>query len=329
LEVDVQRREFITLLGGAAAAWPLAARAQHPERMRRVGALIGFDEHDPATQRLVAAFVKGLADLGWTSGRNVVIDFRFGAGDQDKNRAFAKELVSLNPDAIFVNSTSATAAVQRETTAIPVIFATVSDPVGSGFVASLAQPGGNITGFVNVEASIAGKWLGLLKEIDPDINAAGLMYNPKTATYFEYYLNPFEAAAQAAGVTPVSLLVSNVSDIEQAFATRQRYEGIVLMSDPFLTVNSAFINEKALQFRVPVVSGLSHSGSLIAYAPDTEDLFRRSAAYVDRILRGASPAELPVQLPTKFEMIINLKTAKALGLAVPPALLASADDVIE
>ena len=155
------------------------------------------------------------------------------------------------------------------------------------------------------------------------------MYNPTTATYFEYYLNPFEAAARAAGVMPVSLLVSNVGDIEQAFATRKRGEGIVLMSDPFLTVNSAFINEKALQFRVPVVSGLSHSGSLIAYAPDTEDLFRRSAAYVDRILRGASPAELPVQLPTKFELIINLKTAKALGLTVPQTLLVEADEVIE
>jgi putative tryptophan/tyrosine transport system substrate-binding protein len=326
----MQRREFITLLGGAAVGWPLAVRAQQaPKRMPRVGALIGFAEHDPATQRLVAAFVKGLANLGWTSDRNVAIDFRYGAGDPDKNRAFAKELVSLNPDVIFVNSTSATAAVQRETSAIPVIFATVSDPVGSGFVASLAQPGGNITGFVNVEASIAGKWLGLLKEISPDINAAGLMYNPTTATYFEYYLNAFEAAAQAAGVTPVSLLVSNVGDIAQAFATRKRDEGIVLMSDPFLTVNSAFINEKALQFRVPVVSGLSHSGSLIAYAPDTEDLFRRSAAYVDRILRGSSPAELPVQLPTKFELIINLKTAKALGLTVPQTLLVEADEVIE
>lgn len=253
----MQRREFIALLGSATVARPIAVRAQQaPKRMLRVGALIGFDEHDAATQRFVAAFVKGLADLGWTSGRNVAIDFRYGAGDPDKNRAFAKELVSLNPDVIFVNSTSATSAVQRETTAIPVIFATVSDPVGSGFVASLAQPGGNITGFVNVEASIAGKWLGLLKEIGPDVNAAGLMYNPTTATYFEYYLNPFEAAARATGVMPVSLLVSNVGDIEQAFATRKRGEGIVLMSDPFLTVNSGFINEKALQFRIPVVSGL-------------------------------------------------------------------------
>jgi ABC-type uncharacterized transport system substrate-binding protein len=326
----MKRREFITLVGGAAATWPLAAHAQQvPKRMLRVGALIGFAEHDPATQRRVAAFLKGLADLGWTLDRNVAIDFRYGAGDADRNRAFAKELVSLNPDVIFVNSTSATAAVQRETTIIPVVFATVSDPVGSGFVASLARPGGNITGFVNVEASIAGKWLGLLKEVAPDIKRAGLMYNPTTATYFEYYLKPFEAAAEAAGVKSTSLKVGNVVEIQQAFATRSRDDGIVLMSDPFLTVNSAFTNEKALQFRIPVVSGVSQSGSLITYAPDTQDLFRRSASYVDRILRGASPADLPVQLPTKFELIVNLNTAEALGLTVPQTLLAEADEVIE
>jgi ABC-type uncharacterized transport system substrate-binding protein len=205
----------------------------------------------------------------------------------------------------------------------------VSDPVGSGFVASLARPGGNITGFVNVEASLVGKWLGLLKEIAPDIRAAGLMYNPGTATYFEYYFKPFDEAARAAGVMPVSLLVSNVGDIEQAFATRKSDEGIVVMSDPFMTVNNAFINEKALQFRVPVVSGVSQSGSLIAYTPDTEDLFRRSAGYVARILRGASPADLPVQLPTKFELVINLKTARAISLTVPNKMLVEADEVIE
>jgi putative ABC transport system substrate-binding protein len=326
----MRRREFLTLLGGAAASWPFAARAQQaPKRMLRVGALIGFAEHDPATQRRVAAFLKRLAELGWTVDRNVAIDFRYGAGDAGKNRAFAKELVSLNPDVIFVNSTSATAAVQRETTIIPVVFATVSDPVGSGFVASLARPGGNITGFVNVEASIAGKWLGLLKEVAPGIKRAALMYNPTTATYFEYYLKPFEAAAEAFDVKSISLRVGSVAEIEQAFATRNRDDGIVLMSDPFLTVNSAFANEKALQFRIPVVSGISQSGSLISYAPDSVDLFRRSASYVDRILRGASPADLPVQLPTKFELIINLKTAKALGLTVPQTLLAEADEVVE
>ncbi len=327
----MRRREFITLLGGTVATRPLAARAQQaPKRMLRVGALIGFAEHDPATQRRVAAFLKRFAELGWTVDRNVAIDVRYGAGDAGKNRAFAKELVNLNPDVIFVNSTSATAAVQRETTVIPVVFATVSDPVGSGFVASLARPGGNITGFVNVEASIAGKWLGLLKEVAPGIKRAALMYNPTTATYFEYYLKPFEAAAEVFDVKSISLRVGSVAEIEQAFATRNRDDdGIVLMSDPFLTVNSAFANEKALQFRIPVVSGISQSGSLISYAPDTVDLFRRSATYVDRILRGASPADLPVQLPTKFELVVNLKTAIALGLTVPQTLLAEADEVIE
>ena len=324
----MRRREFIVGLG-VTAVLPLAARAQTPKRTPRVAALIGFAENDPATQRRVATFLKGLADLGWVPDRNFAIDFRYGAGDPDKNRTFAKELVDLNPDVIFVNSTSATAAIQRETDSIPVVFATVSDPVGSGFVASLARPGGNITGFINVEASIAGKWLELLKEVAPGVKRAGLMFNPATATYFEYYLKPFEAAARAAGLTVISLRVSNIADIELAFATRNRDDGIVLMSDPFLTVNSASINEKALQFRIPIVSGISQSGSLVTYAPSIEDLFRRSAAYVDMILRGASPADLPVQLPTKFELAINLKVAKALNLTVPQSLIAQADEVIE
>lgn len=326
----MRRRDFIRGFGAFLLARPSAGNAQQSlKRMRRVGALIGFAEHSQDTQTYVAVFMKELADLGWVLNRNVVIDFRYGAGDPLKNRAFAKELVNLKPDVIFVNSTSATAAVQQETKSIPVIFATVSDPVGSGFVSSFAQPGGNITGFVNVEASIAGKWLGLLKEIAPGINAIGLMYNPATATYFNYYLRPFEAAAQAVGVLPASLLVTNAADIEQVFATRKADDGIVVMSDPFMTVNNAFINEKALQFRVPVVSGVSHSGSLIAYAPEVEDLFRRSAAYVARILAGESVANLPVQLPTKFELVINLKIARTLGLAVPHTLLAEADEVIE
>ena len=325
----MRRRQFITVLGGA-ATWPLVARAQQPAKsMRRVGALIGFAENDPATQRRVAAFLKGFADLGWVADRDFTIDLRYGAGDADRNRTFAKELVGLSPDVILVNSTSATAAMQRETSTIPVVFLTVSDPVGSGFVASLPRPGGNMTGFINVEASIAGKWLELLKEIAPRTKRAGLMYNPATATYFDYYRKPFEAAARVSGVMPILLPVGGVGDIEQAFATRDRDDGIVLMSDPFLTVNRTLTSATALQFRIPVVSGVSQSGSLISYAPDTDDLFRRSASYVDKILRGASPAELPVQLPTKFEMIINLKMAKALDLAVPPTLLAQADEVIE
>jgi len=326
----MQRREFIALIGGAAAACPFSAGAQQASRrMPRVGALIGFAEQDPATQRRVAAFVTVLTDLGWVVDRNIAIEFRYGSGNAEKNRALAKELVSLEPDVIFVNSTSATAAVLGETRTIPVVFATVSDPVGSGFVASLARPGGNVTGFVNVEGSIAGKWLGFLKEVMPGLRAAGLMYNPTTATYFQYYMKPFEAAAAAMGVENFALPVGNVEDIDRAFGTRKPDEGIVLMSDPFLTVNTDFTNERALQFRVPVVSGVSQSGALISYAPNTEELFRRSAAYVDKILRGSSPADLPVQLPTKFDLVVNLKTAKALGLSVPLTLIAEADEVIE
>ena len=325
----MKRREFVAGLG-VVAVWPLAAGAQPATKpMRRIAALIGSAENDPATQRRVAAFLKGLAEWGWMPDRDVIIDFRYGAGDPDRNRNFAKGLVGLNPDVILSNSTSATAAVQRETKTIPVVFVTVSDPVGSGFVASLAQPGGNITGFVSVEASIAGKWVELLKEIAPRTKRAGMMFNPKIATYSEYYLKPFVAAAKAAGVEPLSLPVGNAADIEQAFVTRERDDGVVLMSDAFLNVNRVLINEKALQFRVPVVSGASQTESLICYAPNTEDIFRRSAAYVDKILRGALPAELPVQLPIKFELIVNLKAAKAIGLDVPPALLASADEVIE
>jgi putative ABC transport system substrate-binding protein len=326
----MRRRNFIGGMAGLTLAWPLAAHAQQSrKRMPRVGALIGFAEQDPATQRLVAVFVAALRDLGWISDRNIAIDFRFGGGDAEKNRVFARELVQLEPDVIFVNSTSATAAIQHETKTIPVVFATVSDPVGSGFVASLARPGGSITGFVNTEGSIAGKWLGFLREVVPNISAAGLMYNPGTATYWEYYSKPFAAAAEAAGVKHFFLPVNNAADIAQAFATRKPAEGIVLMSDPFLTINTDIINEKALQFRVPVVAGLSHSGALISYAPDTADLFRRASAYVDKILRGASPADLPVQLPTKFDLVVNLKTAKALGLSVPQTLIAEADEVIE
>jgi putative ABC transport system substrate-binding protein len=326
----MRRRDLFRTIVSLVIASPFPTSAQQvSKRVPRVAALIGFAEHDPATQRDVAAFVRGLAELGWVVDRNIAIEFRYGAGNAEKNQALAKELVSLKPDVIFVNSTSATAAVHQQTNTIPVVFATVSDPVGSGFVASLPRPGGNITGFINVEASIAGKWLGLLKEVAPAIRAVGLMYNPSTATYFEYYLKPFEAAAEAAGLEHIALPVSNVVEIEQAFATRKSGDGLVLMSDPFMTVNSALTNEKALQFRVPVVSGVSQGGSLISYAPNTEDSFRRSSAYVDRILRGTSPAELPVQLPTKFDLVINLKTARALGLTVPQTLIAEADDVIE
>jgi putative ABC transport system substrate-binding protein len=317
------------MLAGGVILLPIVGRAQQAKRRPKLGVLIGFAEDDPRTKRSVAAFLKGIADLGWVLDRDLEIHFRYGAADDNLNRRLAKELVALGPDVILVNSTSATAAVQRETSTIPVVFATVSDPVGSGFVTSLARPGGNITGFINVEGSISGKWLELLKEVAPRTKRAVLIFNPATASYYDYYWKPLEGAARAAGVSPLLLPVRNLEEIEHAFATRDRDDGIVAMSDPFLTVNRALINEKALQFRIPVVSGASGSGSLISYAPDTEDIFRRTATYVDKILHGSSPADLPVQLPIKFKLSINLKVAKALDLAIPLALLTAADEVIE
>jgi putative tryptophan/tyrosine transport system substrate-binding protein len=324
----MKRREFIALLGGVAAAtWPLAARAQQPER--RIGVLMGLVESDPEAQSLISTTRQRLGELGWSEGRNIRIDDRWAAGDADRLRAYAAELVSLKPDVIFGEGTPVVAALQQATRTIPIVFVNANNPIGFGFVASMARPGGNITGFVNVEGSIGGKWLELLKEVVPRTRRAVLIFNPATATYFDYYWKPLQVAARAAGVSPLLLPVGNLAEIEQAFATRDRDDGIVAMSDPFLTVNRTLINEKALQFRVPVVSGASGSGSLISYAPDTEDIFRRTATYVDKILHGALPADLPVQLPIKFELSINLKTAKALDLTIPPALLTVADEVIE
>ncbi len=325
----MKRRQFLAGIS-IVTVWPLQLRAQQStKRMRRIAALIGFAEDDPVTQRRVSAFLKAFADLGWTLDRDYTLEIRYGGGDAEKNRLFAKQLVALDPEVILVNSTSATAAVQRETSTIPVVFLTVSDPVGSGFVASLPRPGGNFTGFINVEGSVAGKWLELLRDVAPRTKRVGFMFNPATATYFDYYLKPFETAARAAGVIPMQLPVGSIDDIEQAFARSEPEDGMILISDPYLTVHRTRTNALALRFHVPVVSGVSQSGSLISYAPDTDDLFRRSASYMDKILRGASAADLPVQLPTKFELIVNLKTARTLGLEVPPNLLAAADEVIE
>jgi putative ABC transport system substrate-binding protein len=273
--------------------------------------------------------VTGLRDLGWILDRNIAIDFRYGAGDAERNRVFAKELVALEPDVIFVNSTSATTAVQRETKTIPVVFATVSDPVGSGFCGQSGAARRQYYRLRQCRGIDRREVAGAAERGCARYQRRRLDVQPNTATYSEYYSKPFGAAAEAAGVRHFSLPVSTVGDIAQAFATRKPDEGIVLMSDPFLTVNSAVANERALQYRVPVVSGISRSGALISYAPDTDDLFRRSAAYVDKILRGASPADLPVQLPTKFDLVVNLKTAKTLGLSVPETLIAVADEVIE
>jgi putative ABC transport system substrate-binding protein len=329
----MQRRQFITLVGGA-AVWPLAARAQQPERMRRIGVLMGYAENDPEAQARLQAFKQALLALGWDEGRNLRIDLRWASGDIDRASNFAKELVALHPDVILSNTTPVTAALQRETKTIPIVFVAVSDPVGAGFVQSLPRPGGNITGFINLEPTIGGKWLDLLKEIAPRLTRVAVMFNPQTAPYTEIYLLPMEAAGKQFGVKPFAAPVHREADIEKVISElgREPDSGLIAMTDGFMTVHRKATVELAMRHKVPLmyfISVVPREGGLISYGIDLTNEFQRTASYVDRILRGAKPAELPVQLPTKFELVINLKTAKVLGLTIPPSLLATADDVIE
>jgi len=330
----MRRREFIAGFGGA-VAWPLAARAQQPDGVRRVGVLIARDENDPQGKADLSGFIKGLAELGWNDRRNLRLDVRWGAGDVDRLRMVARELVELQPDVIFVGATPATAALQRETRTIPIVFASVSDPIGDGFVAGLPRPGGNITGFVDLEASLAGKWLELLMEIAPDVKRAAIMFNPDTSPgRGSFFLPSFEAAARSLKVDPITTSVHNEADIETVITSlgRDPRGGLVVPSDVFMQRHRAPMILLAEKNRVPAVynfSGYVKDGGLLSYGPNFTDLYRRAASYVDRILRGAKPADLPVQLPVKFEMAINAKTAKALGLTVPQSILLSADEVIE
>jgi putative tryptophan/tyrosine transport system substrate-binding protein len=331
----MRRRDFVMGLVGAAVAWPLAARAQQPDRMRRIGVLMALGENDPEAKAWLSAFTQGLQELGWIDGRNLRMDIRWAAGNVDLMRMFAKELVDLRPDAILSHTTPGTAALQRETRTIPVVFAGISDPVGDGFVAGLPRPGGNLTGFINIEASMAGKWLELLTEIAPGVKRAAIMFNPDTtAGSGSYYLPAFEAAARSLKVAPIVAPVHSDAEIETVITSlgREPGGGLVVMADSFAAVHRAPIIMLAARNKVPAVywhTVFPRDGGLLSYGPDYVDIFRRSASYVDRILRGAKPADLPVQLPTKFEMALNAKTAKALGLAVPPSILLRADEVIE
>jgi len=329
----MQRREFIAGLGSAVAAWPLGALAQQPERMRRIGVLMFGDENDPMPKTYVSAFSHALADLGWTDGRNVRMDLRWAGGDINRVRTLAKELVDLPSEVIVAHSTPVTAAVQRETRTIPIVFATVGDPVASGFVAALNQPGGNITGFADLEASLAGKWLELLLEIAPGLKRAAIMFNPDTAAA-STFMPSFETGARSLKVVPITAPVHSVSDIETAIIALggEPGGGLVVMADVFMNVHRAPIISAAARSNVPAVYAngtFARDGGLLSYAPDGVDISRRAATYVDHILRGAKPGDLPVQFPTKYEMVVNLKTAKALGLAVPPSILLRADEVIE
>jgi putative ABC transport system substrate-binding protein len=326
-----KRREFIAGLG--ATAWPLAARAQQGDRVRLIGVLTPYDENDPFARTRIFAFTQALADLGWTDGRNVRMDLRWYGDDNNRARALAQELVGQQPDIIVTGGTLATVALQRETRTLPIVFVNVSDPVASGIVARLDRPSGNITGFATMEASLGGKWLELLLEIAPALTRAAIMFNPDTAPV-SHFMPSFETAARSLKVVPIIAPVHSDLEIETAIIGlgHEPGGGLVVMPDAFLNVHRAPIILAAGRNNVPAVYNLSvfvKDGGLFSYGIDQVDTYRRAATYVDRILRGAKPAELPVQLPTKFEMAVNLKTAKALGLTVPQSILLRADEVIE
>jgi putative ABC transport system substrate-binding protein len=326
------RREFITLLGGAAAAWPLAARAQQGERMRRIGVLEGQAD-DPEIKARHAVFRQALERLGWSEAHNIRFDYRFAHARAEQTQVFAKELVALQPDVMFATSTAAAAALHRESRVIPIVFVGISDPIGSSLIASLARPGGNLTGLLLYEASITGKWLAMLKEIAPRLARAAFLANPKTTPY-DYFLRAAAAAAPSLAIEVVPSPVANAADIERVIEAFARVPNSSLVLPPDLTtnVNRHLIIGLAARHRLPAVYAdrvFAAAGGLMSYAIDRVDMYRQAAPYVDRILHGDKPADLPVQAPTKYETIINLKTAKALGLTVPSALIVAADEVIE
>jgi putative ABC transport system substrate-binding protein len=328
----LKRREFMTLVGGV-AAWPLTTRAQQSARMRRVGILMAYPENDAEGRARVATFLDGLREAGLTDGRNIKLDYRWGGNDVERLRALASDLVALAPDVLLAGSSPPVVALRRATTTIPIVFVLVSDPVGQGFVESLARPGANVTGFTNFEFSMIGKWVELLKEIAPATKRIGVIFNPETAPYTQRYQHPFDDAARAFATETVIAPVRNEGEIDSAIAALAQSDGgIIVMSDPFTAVHRKIIVSLATRYRVPVVYPyrfFTAEGGLVSYGADVPDLFRRSASYVNRILGGATPRDLPVQQPTKFELVINLGAAKALGLTVPDTLLARADEVIE
>jgi putative ABC transport system substrate-binding protein len=330
----MRRRQFILALGGA-AVWPLAARAQQGERMRRIGVLMGYAESGSSGQALIAAFREGLHKLGWIEGRNTRIDIRWATpADAESIRRFAKELVALQPDLIISSTTPITAALLQQTRTIPIIFPALSDPVGSGFVASFSRPGGNVTGFNVSEPTQSGKWVELLKEIAPRVGRVAMLFNPASAPYTEYWLNPFKAAAARLAVEAVSAPVREGSELDSVIAAQAREpnSGLIAMPDSFTIAYRLEIISLAERYRLPAVYPFrffAEVGGLLSYGVDLVDSYRRVATYVDRILKGEKPSELPVQAPVKFELVINLKTARTLGLDVPATLLALADEVIE
>jgi len=329
----IERRKFLATLGGAAAAWPLAARAQQPERMRRIGALMYLSADDPDSPAYVAAFARGLQELGWIEGRNIRIDYRWGGGDLDRVRRYAAELVALAPDVILVGSGSALAALQNATRTVPIVFVSVSDPVGGGYVASLARPGANTTGFTLFEWGTSGKWLELLKEIAPGMMRAAVIRDPSITSGTAQFA-AIQAVAPSLGVELTPVDARDASGIEQTIAGFARGSncGLIVTASPSAFRRRELIIALAARHRLPAVYSSRFfvtGGGLMSYGSDDIEQHRRAASYVDRILRGEKPADLPVQNPTKYELVINLNTAKALGLDLPASVLARADEVIE
>jgi putative ABC transport system substrate-binding protein len=331
----MRRREFIRLIGGSVAVWPLAAQAQQSGAIRRIGILMAYAENDPEAQDLIESFQRALQELGWKDGANLQIEYRWAAGDKQRMQERARDIVGLQPDLIVANTTPVTAALQRETKIIPIVFVIVSDPVGDGFVGSIARPDGNITGFINYEASMAGKWLELLKDIAPTTRRTALIYNPTAAPGGgSYFQAPFEAAARNYGMKPIIAPVRTVAEVESTVNALggEPPAAIATGFDGFLAVNRKALISVAAKNNVPAIyarRAFADEGGLVSYGPDYVELFARAASYVNRILTGARPQDLPVQLPTKFELVINLKTAKALGLTVPLDMQTTADELIE
>jgi putative ABC transport system substrate-binding protein len=332
MQFGQNRRDFITLLGGA-AAWPLAAGAQQTERMRRIGVLAGLSADDPQGQARLVAFVQGLQQLGWTDGRNVRIDFRWGASDADRFRRYAAELVALAPDVILASGSPAVGPLLQATRTVPVVFATVADPVGGGYVASLARPGGNATGFMLFEYGMSAKWLELLKEIAPGVRRVGVIRDAAVASGIGQF-GAIQALAPSLGIEVIPVSPRDASEIEQAVTAfgRGPNNGLIVTGSALAFVHRDLIVTLAATYKLPVIYFERYfvtGGGLLSYGPDFVDQYRQAAGSVDRILKGEKPADLPVQAPTKYELVINLKTAKALGLDVPPTVLARADEVIE
>jgi putative ABC transport system substrate-binding protein len=331
----MRRRDFMKAIVGSAAGWPLAARSQqHTNRIARVSVLLGVAEQDPEAITRVRAFRLGMRDLGWIDGRNVQIEYRFAGNSQELITKHVTELVQLSPDVIVANTTRIMAALQRAMSATPIVFAMVNDPVNQGFISNLAHPGANVTGFSFLEADIVGKWISLLSDVKPNLSRVALMFNPDSVPYFDVYLRTFKALPQQISVEVEAVHVRSVADVEVAVAKlgREPDSGLIAASDAFILEVRGVILKAANQHRVPVISPYRQfviEGSLMSYGPDTADIFRRSASYVDRVLKGEPPGNLPVQAPVKFELVVNLKTAKALGLSLRESFLQLADEVIE